>query len=115
MRRDWDLVRRILINLEEASAPLHPDAIDGFDPALVSYHYRILGESGLIEAYCRGGKDDAYACTATRLTWAGHELLDAIRDHRSWQKLRTLAVEQGMPLSLHVIRTLADHAVEKML
>lgn len=114
MRRDWDLVRRILISLEEASVPLHADAIDGFDPALVSYHYRILGESGLIEAYCRGS-DDAHACTAVRLTWQGHELLDAIRDQRSWQKLRTLAVEQGAPLSLDVIRKLAARAVEKML
>jgi hypothetical protein len=114
MRRDWDLVRRILINLEEASVPLHADAIEGFDPALVSYHYRILGESGLIEAYCCES-DGANACTATRLTWDGHDLLDVIRDESRWEIFRLWAVEHGILLSLHIIKTWSYRAVEKML
>ncbi|MBV6447281.1 DUF2513 domain-containing protein [Nitrosomonas sp.] len=113
MKRDWDLVRQILLNLEEASAPLYSDAIDGCDPALVSYHYRILGESGLIEAHCRG--DGPNACIALRLTWSGHELLDTMRSQRAWQKLRSMAVERGLSLSFDVIKTLACRALEKML
>ena len=53
MKRDMELVRKILLETEEASNnPIEWIAlnIEGYDPEVISYHVKIMKEAGLIEA-----------------------------------------------------------------
>ena len=48
MKRNWELIRKILLKLEqqpEASGYLNSDAIKGFAPRVVAYHFQILQQA----------------------------------------------------------------------
>jgi hypothetical protein len=87
MKRDLDLVRRILLHLEEGeSSPSGWGAFveDGYDFAAIHYHVRLLHEAGLIEA------DEIVPGQwwPERMTWAGHEFLDAARNEELWREAK---------------------------
>lgn len=53
MKRNWDLIRKILLKLEEkadSTSWLESTDIKGYDAKTVAYHYKLLSNAGLIEA-----------------------------------------------------------------
>ena len=54
----------------------------------------LLAEAGLIEA-TNVSSFDGPDWKAKRLTWSGHEFLEASRDQNRWQKALTLIKERG--------------------
>ena len=118
MRRDWDLARPILLKIEalEASdATLGPDALPGYDPEQVSYHFRLLDEAGLIHPDCSRSLNAPLHCWARSLTWAGHELLDQIWRDTVWNRARGFIRERGLDVSLHTLKIAAGKVVEGLL
>lgn len=105
MRRDWDLIRDILIAIEElpdTSSRLNANAINGYEAEIVSYHMSILNEAGLIVAQCSKAKP--LFCFATSLTWSGHELLDKIKQQPVWNKAKSLIKEKSLDLSYDALK-----------
>jgi len=118
MKRDWDLVREILLKLEaceSARGQLQPGEFAGRDEELVSYHVRILMEAGLIEGECSKATGRPLHCTAHSLTWEGHELLDRVRSHAAWNKIKGVAREKGLDMTLDVIKLAAKTVLESLL
>lgn len=90
MKRDMDLVRRILVETECASAPLDISAFLDEEHATVedvAYHVELMQHHGLIDASIQRnmGGSVAYG-KVIALTWDGCDYLDAIRDDRVWAK-----------------------------
>ena len=53
MQRDWELIRTILLRLEDLKSTqdqIVPDKVEGWDQEAVSYHIHLLHEAGLIRA-----------------------------------------------------------------
>lgn len=95
MKRDLDLVRRILLHLEDAGEDASPSGWsafieDGYELGAIHYHVRLLHDAGLIEA------DEIVPGQwwPERITWSGHEFLDAARNEELWKQARQ-RVEQG--------------------
>jgi SOS-response transcriptional repressor LexA len=84
MKRDMDLIRTILLQIEEAPPNVNRIKLklDGPSQDEVTEHLRLLIESGLIEAipFQSNGKE---RFLPKRLTWKGHEFLDAARNDRA--------------------------------
>ncbi|WP_434681367.1 DUF2513 domain-containing protein [Pseudomonas sp. R1-18] len=117
MKRDWELVRKILIAVEEIQGHnQHVDgtSIPGYDAPLVSYHIYLLKEAGLLEATCATFLSEPRQCHAFELTWEGHEFLDQIRPQSIWNKTVSLVREKGLDLSFSTIKAAAA-AVAKSL
>lgn len=117
MKRDWELVRKILIAVEEIQGhdqQVSGDDVAGYDAALVSYHIYLLKEAGLLEATCSSYLNEPRACFAFELTWEGHEFLDQIRSKTVWNKTVGLLREKGLDLSFSTIKVAAG-AVAKTL
>ena len=115
MRRDWDLVRQILLALEKTeSGRLMPGDVPGWDKRIVSYHFKIMNEAGLICAKCVAG-DGSVGCVGLSLTWEGHELLDSIRAHSVWNQVKGLAREKGLDLTFYVVKEAAKTILESLL
>lgn len=117
MKRDWELVRKILIAVEELQG--HAQQVDGtsiagYDAPLVSYHIYLLKEAGLLEATCSSYLGEPRKCCAFELTWPGHEFLDQIRSQTVWNKTVGLLREKGLDLSFSTIKAAAA-AVAKSL
>ena len=116
MKRDWDVVRKILLKLEEledTSSQLEPDKINGSDEETVSYHMHLLDQAGLIKAKCSGR--NPLNCVALSLTWKGHEFLDKIRQDTVWNQVKKAAREKSISLSIDVIASLADRVISSII
>ncbi|WP_028227365.1 DUF2513 domain-containing protein [Paraburkholderia ferrariae] len=105
MKRDMDLIRELMLELEALSVPstdiilIAPDAIavEGYDTQQIDYHLQLLAQAGLVDA---GGADGcgmrAGPGIAFRsLSWAGHDFLDAVREQDVWEKTKAAAAKVG--------------------
>ena len=98
MKRDMDLVRKILLAIEASPtgwAPRNP-SIEGYNEWQIGYHTVLLVESGLVEGEnVTGAGDQSPVAIATRLTWAGHDFLDAAREPNRWEQARQAIAKIG--------------------
>ncbi len=98
MKRDMDLVRNILLAIEADPTGYPPEEleIEGYTKDQIGYHMLIMIEAGLLEgqevtpmgASCPVG-------IPTRMTWHGHEFLDACRDVTRWNKAKAIVAKIG--------------------
>ncbi|MCL4301413.1 MAG: DUF2513 domain-containing protein [Anaerolineae bacterium] len=90
MKRNMDLVRQILLEIEKQPfIPGYPIDLNipGFSHEVLSYHVMIMHEAGLIEAapeLHNTGHPPHWS--PNRLTWQGHEFIDAARDNTIWNR-----------------------------
>lgn len=101
MRRDWELIRRILLKMEQGGADdLYYNGIEGHSHEEVSYHLYLLYEAGLIEGIATQSLTDLYPeVYPTAITWKGHDLLEHIRDDNRWKKFKRKLQEIGGELA----------------
>jgi hypothetical protein len=107
MKRDIDLVRTLLIKIEALpDTNGHPVSVEGHDPAEICEHLKLAQEAGLIEArFLPGGTE----CAALRLTWAGHEFLDAARENRIWEKAKAMAMRTAEGVTIISLKVALAH------
>lgn len=112
MKRDWDIIREILIATEnlEPNKTLTLGEFDTEKAFSISYHVELLDEAGIINAslsqeFC-GGSTQFHVY---RLTWEGHEFLDSIKSNSTWDKTKSLISEKGGAMSFDLIKGAALH------
>jgi len=97
MKRDMDLIRKMLLAIEADEQGLAPKIeIDGYTQEEINYHAILLGEAGLavvIEAGGMGGTSPE--AQIDRLTWAGHEFLDSSRENKTWNQAKDVINKIG--------------------
>ena len=111
MRRDMDLVRAILLRGEEAGYhELSANAFgqEGYDTRVVAAHMRLMHEARLVEANLFTLESEgAIEGHIERLTWAGHDYLDAIRNKGVWARTKKLVVDKVGSAPLEVFKAVA--------
>ena len=119
MKRDMDLARKILFEIEACEDPLGPTddlKIDGYSDQVVSYHVKILAEAGLLEAEDVSEMGtDGFRVWAKSLTWQGHEFIEAARDETHWRKTKKLVSEKGGGLMFEVLKFALTQGVKSQL
>jgi len=105
MKRDMDLARKILLEVEKNSDAYAPVelSIAGYSEDDVAYHVALLVEAGLLINFFNNGKISPIAM-ATHMTWAGHDFLDACRDEGRWQKAKRIIDEKVKGASFDIIK-----------
>ena len=108
MKRDLDLTRKILEQVEEKSEGMGGVEIDipGQSAQDVSYHVMLLNEAGFLTAVDlsdKGGLD----WRPITLTWPGHEFLDAVRNDTVWRKIKETVKDKGGSIPFEILKTLA--------
>lgn len=119
MERNWDIIREILIKLEELNPKVGTIQLSDFpaDKAYeYSYHVELLVESGLIHGQMsKTIGSHAHDFFASRLTWNGHEFLDAIRSDSVWNKTKTSFVKGGLSMTFDLIKGVATDVAAVLL
>ena len=108
MKRDFDLIRKILDQIEEKSDGLSCGELDLPDHAAeeVWYQVMLLKQAGLIEAAdCRSRAGNRWLPQS--LTWDGHEFLDAIKNDTVWTQVKTTVKEKGGVVPFEILKALA--------
>lgn len=111
MKRDMDLIRAILLKVEEDGEPelRHVPAIDGYDEATITSHVALLVDAGFISAI-DASTLDSEDYLQIGLTWAGHEFLDNVRDPEIWRTTKAGAAKIGT-FSIGILAELAKGAI----
>jgi hypothetical protein len=111
MKRDFELIRKLLIFFEEKQSPEHVavPAIDGYDDTTIKTHLVLMHDAGLLR--CEPAKsstsDRIIYVIPFELTWDGHEFLDKVRNETVWAKIRDIIASKGGSIAFSVINQLA--------
>lgn len=95
MKRDLDLIRKLLLKMEEHEHGYAPQRItlDGYTDEQVGFHIYLLGQAGLIcVADSSSMESGSPSAIPLNLTWAGYEFLDAARDETLWEKAKAKVI-----------------------
>ena len=117
MKRDLALARRIMLDIEAAGADGRGhsgwDALigDGYTPGAIQYHVQLLNDAGLIHAE----ELIPGQWWPERMTWAGHEFLDAARSEARWNQATRRVEEAGGSAPFEVVYELLTRIVRESL
>lgn len=120
MQRDMELIRKILFTIEEKYVDtwLHSSKIkiDGYDMKTIAYHCVILHDAGLVSDYKGNYSGNELSFFGVgRLTWAGHEFLDKIKNDTVWNKTKGVIKEKGIPFVLDAVKEIATAITTSMI
>ena len=118
MKRDMDLCRKILIEVEKWPTTLAPNqvAIAGYSADTVHYNAWLLAEEGLIEGLDLTGDGDAvHRYAPSCLTYKGHDFLEHARNDTLWERATDRLASLGGALTTSMLQTvLKQFVMEKM-
>ena len=108
MKRDFDLIRQLLIFFEEKQSPQHIEVppIDGYDELTIKYHLVLLHDTGLLrcEPVRSSTSERVIYVLPFDLTWEGHEFLAKVRNEGVWKKIRSAVASKGGSLAFKTRR-----------
>ena len=111
MKRDMDLIRALLIAVDDAPTPelqVLPD-LPPADDDEIAYHARLLIQAGFLTAIdISDNAQERYQDLS--VTWEGHEFLESVRDPQIWSATKDGAKKLGS-WSIGVIADLAKGAI----
>jgi predicted transcriptional regulator len=121
MRRDWKIIRQILLELEAAptaTTALRASEVQGFAEQEVAYNMRLLREAGYINATISdsmSGDGGIAVALARSMTNSGHELLDTIRSDTVWEKIQDKFKTSGVEMTFDLVLATGKKIIEAML
>ncbi|HBN9434554.1 MULTISPECIES: DUF2513 domain-containing protein [Pseudomonas] len=104
MKRDMDVIRQILLALDEDGVLLLT-GVDGMDKDVFCFHAQLLLEAGLAEG-ALGSKNRGYPASAQlwRLTWEGFDFAATIREDTLWKKAKDVILKPSASWSFGLLR-----------
>lgn len=121
MKRDPELIRKLLIFFEDKPDCTLIDAktiqIDGHDPVTIQYHLDLMYEAGFLsgEPLLSSSSDRLIGVVPSRLTWKGHEFLDAARNNTIWSQAKEMLRAKSMTVSIEVLQQLLSRIASEAL
>lgn len=114
MKRDMNLIRELLLQLEESSAEVYISNLEvaGYSDEEIAYNAYLMIDGGLAEGRQskvtnQMGDSCPVAVTLTNLTWEGHEFFDSIKNDSVWKKILGHVQDKGGSAPFNVIAQLA--------
>lgn len=119
MKRDLDLIRKILLAIENADSLNYYNGIPQLaadigctDLVLVSFHVTLLADNDyidVIDTSCCGIDYDDYIIK--RLTSDGCDYLDNIRSDNIWNKTKDVLSQAGGSCALDIVKSIAGKII----
>lgn len=106
MKRDLDLIRSILIAMEEETFgfPNGELQIPGFTNEQVGFHVHLLGQAGLVLVANSSYMENLLpSAVPLSITWDGYEFLDAAKDDTLWNKAKDMVIKPAGGVAFGVL------------
>lgn len=110
MRRDMDLVRLILFDVEGEEKP----DLSNFSKEQLNYHKVLLIDAGLVEGKVGYGTKISVV-KIIRLTWQGHEFLSAARNNSVWNKAKEMIAKANVSSTIPILTDLLTTIAKQQL
>jgi len=119
MKRDMDLIRKLLIFFSEKKTSGMVDnlEIEGYTDLEVGYNLILLYDAGMLMAEPEQTKTGrTIVVHPFDLTWSGHELLDKIRNETIWDMVKNNYKEKGLKsVSIDILKKMSDKYIREKL
>ena len=112
MKRDLDLIRKIIIYIEAKPDDhnLDPVEIAGYSRETVSYHLGLLADAGYVEAVNFGGEDQQ-AWFVKTLTWEGHNFADLLKSESLWNQAKSALLKATGTITIESLKFVLNEAL----
>jgi hypothetical protein len=109
MKRDLDLVRQLMLQIEAlpAAPPVQYRMSEIEDPVLLA-HLELLIEAGLVNgriSRSQGTRGDVISVSG--LTWHGHEWVEMVRSQSLWNEVKSAVLDGGGVLTFELTKAVA--------
>ena len=105
MKREMDLIRALLLSLERGEDDVPNEMRERFTQQEIAGHAALIIEAGLAEGMiAKGGFNEVMRADLDRLTWAGHDFLDAAREETLWNKAKEKIMKPGMSYTFEFVK-----------
>jgi hypothetical protein len=113
MKRDMNLIRLLLLDTEGQDPK--PD-LSPYSEDQRLYRSALLIEAGLVHGeVIPDGNGQPAAAVTLRLTWAGHEFLDAARNDTIWHKAGERIKKSGVDVTVPLLQELLKQLLKQSL
>ena len=115
MTRDMNLIREILLQIENSCSESDccVSAPEGYSAEETEGHLLLLLDAGFIEAEVLEAWDGT-DIRVKRMTWDGHDFLEAIRPPQVWDQVEKQITEMGSA-AFEIVKGLAIQEAQKLL
>lgn len=110
MKRNMDLVRKILLALEAHPHGFAPAdfTVAGYDQETIGHHVWLMAQGHLVTAEDVTVSENAGPTALPEsITWHGHEFLDLVRNETVWKKLKAELKDRAITLPFELLQALA--------
>ncbi len=115
MKRDMDLVRQLLVDYESSEDIIYtPSKIENFNNEEIMYHLKIMEDAGLLEELYYTEMGYQHKIKGYRLTWTGHDFLEASRDDERWAKAKDTAGKVGV-FTIEILKQILTQLIQTQL
>jgi hypothetical protein len=117
MKRDFDLIRKILLYVEENQKEYVEiiESLEGYDNLTVIYHCQLLLDVGFLEGRVERVNTGEGHFISKGLSWYGHDYLASIKNDTVWKKVKKTVGEKGLELTVEIISRVATNIIEDSL
>ncbi|BBM65278.1 hypothetical protein VA249_19240 [Vibrio alfacsensis] len=118
MKRDMELIRKLLMSIEELENPSSTAiSIDGYEERVVNYHLYLLIQADLLNGNFdfEGGGNLSIPdyVRIYRVTWSGHEFIDNVRSEDVWNTLKSEFKEVSFSSLTNISKQLVEGFAKK--
>lgn len=106
MKRDLDLIRKLLLAMESREHAFVQDelTIEGYTEEQVGFHIYLLGEAGLAKVAGNTHlQSQSPSALPVNLTWEGYEFLEAAKDETLWGKAKSVVIKPAGGVAFGVL------------
>jgi hypothetical protein len=108
VKRDFDLIRKILLYVEENhdGSVMYIRGLENYDNKVLMTHCEILINQKFLEGEVSrvDTGEGIYICKG--ITYEGYEFLDKIRNTTFWKKIKKYAKEHAIEISFNTINSI---------
>jgi|KBSMisStandDraft_5_1062788.scaffolds.fasta_scaffold52733_4 uncharacterized Zn-binding protein involved in type VI secretion len=110
MKRDMELVRKILLAMEADPHGFAADdfTIAGYGQEVIGHHVWLMEQGNLITASATTvQRDGSPVALPGTITWIGHDFLAVVRNDTVWAKVKVVLKDKGLSLPFTLLQELA--------
>ncbi len=107
MKRDMELVRKMILAVEDSPTGYAPDdlRIDGYTDDQLAYHAYLAIEGGLAKgAITTHMGSSSPSGQIVSLTWEGHDFAATAREDSRWRRAMRIIQEKGAGATIDIVK-----------
>lgn len=118
MIRDFELIRKILLEVQSSPASAQPFSVEfpsEYDQAVVNEHVELLIEAGLIKGKLIKALSGVAGMALHGLTWEGHDFIQAAEKDAIWKRSLEIVKEKGGAITFDLLKELLKSVAKSAL